>query len=57
MYLEQMHRSLATGTHTDILFFRIPKALLCQVLNNQSPTRYSLPQLADYQNGPGKLQT
>lgn len=52
-----MHRSLATGTHTDILFFRIPKALLCQVLNNQSPTRYSLPQLADYQNGPGKLQT
>ena len=57
MYLEQMRLSQATGTHTDSLFFRIPRALLCKVLNNQSPTRHSFPKPANYQNGPGKLQT
>lgn len=33
MYLEQMQLSLATSTHMNILFFRIPRAPLCKVLN------------------------
>lgn len=35
MYLEQKWLSLATGTHMDILFFRIPRAPLCKVLYRQ----------------------
>lgn len=56
MHLEQTQLSQATGTHTDILFFRIPRALLCKVLNNQSPTRHSFSKPANSQKGPGKLQ-
>lgn len=32
MYPEQKWLSLATGTHLDILFFRIPRSLLYKVL-------------------------
>lgn len=56
MYLEQTQLSQATGTHTDTLFFRTPRALLCKVLNNQSPTRHSFSKPANSQKGPGKLQ-
>ena len=50
-----MQLSLAPGTHTDILFLRIPRALLCKVLNNQSPTRHAFPKAANYHNGPGDV--
>lgn len=55
MYLEQKWPSLATGTHLDILFFRIPRTPLCKVLYRQPAgppprpvPRHSSPKLANY---------
>lgn len=50
-----MQLSLAPGTHTNILFLRIPRALLCKVLNNQFPTRHAFPKAANYHNDPGDV--